>query len=440
VGGWTGWLSNAGERIQLVDELGQVINEVRYADEGDWTVRELGPVDHSHRGWQWSDQTDGGGKSLELIGTAMPNEFGQNWAASLVDGGTPGKANSVAADNIAPMILKVRHNPPIPGPIDPVTVTARVIDESLQSAAVRLWYRVDRSVYAGANAYPQVGTDFIGLAMFDDGTNGDAAAGDGLYAARIPSQPDRAVIEFYVEAIDAAGKVRTWPAPSLVDGEWRQVTNALYRVDATLDPDTYWQAGGQPLYYLVMTEMERAHLALIGSRSNGEEDSDATMNGTFISIDGTSVEMCYRVGIRNRGHGTRTGPPNNYHVGFARDGLWKGLTAISFNCRYTYVQIIGSAIFRMAGIAAADAAAMQLRINGANLASVGSSMYGVYVRLEAFNDDFASKHFPDDPNGNLYACFRDNGEADLRYRGPTPIRTAPVTSRRAMCRRMTGRT
>ncbi len=72
-------------------------------------MRELGPVDFEHRGWQWSDQTDGGGSSLELMNAALPGEFGQNWTASLMPGGTPGQANSVATDNIAPMILKVRH-------------------------------------------------------------------------------------------------------------------------------------------------------------------------------------------------------------------------------------------------------------------------------------------------------------------------------------------
>jgi len=61
-----------------------------------------------------------------------------------------------------------------------------------------------------------------------------------------------------------------------------------------------------------------------------------------------------------------------------------------------------------------------LRINGANIASTGSPMYGVYVRLEAFNDEFAQKHFPDDPNGNLYTCFRDAGEAQLLYQGANP--------------------
>jgi hypothetical protein len=345
----------------------------------------------------------------------MPNELGQNWAASLVDGGTPGAANSVAAGDIPPMILKLRHSPLIPKPADFVTVTARVVDEAIERTTVRLRYRPDRSVYAGLDVYPQTGTDFVALTMLDDGANGD-----GVYGARIPPQPDGTIIEFYVEAVDGGGRVRTWPAPSLVDGQWRQVTNALYRVDAALDPDAYWQAGGQPLYYLIMTEMERGRLAYIGSHS-GQDGPDAEMNGTFISMDGTGVELRYRAGIRNRGHGTRNGPPNNYHVNFTHDGLWNGVGAINFNCRYTHAQIIGSAIFGMAGIAAADTTAAQLRINGANLAYPGSSMYGVYVRLEAFNDDFAKNHFPDDPNGNLYTCFRGSGgEAELRYEGPNP--------------------
>jgi hypothetical protein len=422
VGGWTGWLSNSGERIALVDSVGAVVTAVRYADEGDWAVRELGPVEQNHRGWQWSDQTDGGGSSLELVNAALPSEFGQNWAASLIPGGTPGQANSVATNDIAPMILEMRHSPAIPGPEDPVTVTARVIDESIGSTTVRLRYRVDRSVYSGTNVYPQQNpSDFAGAEMLDDGEHSDGQPSDGVYGAEIPPQRDGTVIEFYVEAVDSGGHLRTWPAPSLMDGQWQQVTNALYRVDAALDPDTYWQVGGQPLYYIVMTEMERGRLAYIGSHS-GQDGPDARMNGTFISIDGTGTKLCYRTGVRNRGHGTRNGPPNNFHVDFPHDGPWNDVGAINFNCRYTHSQIMGSAIFQMAGIAAAAATPVQVRINGANLAYPGTPMFGVYVRLEAFDDDFASRHFPGDPNGNLYTCFRTNGgtEAELRYEGNNP--------------------
>ncbi|MBP7053221.1 MAG: lamin tail domain-containing protein [Phycisphaerae bacterium] len=424
VGGWTGWLSNSGERLTLANAAGVVVNSIQYADEGDWAARELGPEDRGHRGWQWSDEIDGGGKSLELVDAGLPNEFGQNWAGSLENGGTPGRANSVAANGSSPIIADVRHDPSIPKPDDSVTVTARVIDGSAPRAAVRLRYRQDRSSYTTTDSYPHASPDdFTVVEMFDDGAHGDSRAGDGVYGTQIPPHADGVVVEFYVEAFSEGGGSRTWPAPSFVDGQWEQVTNALYRVDSVLDADDYWQIGGKPLYYVVMTEMERGHLARIGSRSNGEEDTGAAMNCTFISIDGMGTTFCHRAAVRNRGHGTRTGPPNNFHVSFPRDGLWKDRSAINFNCRYTHVQILGSAIFRLAGIAAADAVPAELRINGADLASSGSPMYGVYARLDAFDDDFAKKHFRDDPNGNLYTCFRlDSGaaEAELRYEGSDP--------------------
>ena len=39
LGGWSGQLSNNGERIRLVDKPGDTVDSVTYADEGDWAVR-----------------------------------------------------------------------------------------------------------------------------------------------------------------------------------------------------------------------------------------------------------------------------------------------------------------------------------------------------------------------------------------------------------------
>ena len=75
----------------------------------------------------------------------LSNNHGQNWAASLNNGGTPGVANAVAKSNIAPLILNVKHRPRIPGPNDPVTVTADVLDEMTSGISVMLFYRVDGS-------------------------------------------------------------------------------------------------------------------------------------------------------------------------------------------------------------------------------------------------------------------------------------------------------
>jgi hypothetical protein len=333
VGGWSGRLSNSGENIVLSDNLGMVIDRVHYADEGDWADRALGPLDHSHRGWQWSDTHDGGGRSLELINPNMPNEYGQNWKASSVSDGTPGRVNSAVNNNIAPLILGVEHFPIIPGPNDQPVVTARIIDELTTGITVRLHYRVDRSTYQGETVYPHYNpSDYNDVPMFDDAAHGDGQAGDGVYGAKIPVHPDKTIIEFFVEARDTASNTRTWPAPSdmsSVGAGMQQVTNLLYQVDKTFDPNAPWVPERQPVYYIIMTEMERAKLAFIGSQSNGEEDSDATMNCTFISVDGTSMEFCYNAGVRNRGHGTRTGPPNNYHVDFPNDRPWKDIGAIS---------------------------------------------------------------------------------------------------------------
>jgi len=418
IGGWNGRLSNSGETIELVNNVGVRIDWVRYADEGDWAVRELGPRDNNHRGWLWSNEHDGGGKSLELINPALSNEYGQNWAASISNEGTPGRVNSVAADDVAPLILDVSHYPTIPGSNDPVTVTTRIINELMPGIMVTLHYRIDVSAYS-TGTYPHHNPDdYNSLIMFDDGAHGDGQANDGVYGVELPSQSDGTIVEFYLEASDAGAKSRTWPAPSIVDGVAEQVTNLLYLVDDSFEP--YWTPGSQPIYYLIMTEAERGRLAYIGSHSS-DSGSDAQMNGTFITVDGVDMEVRYLVGIRNRGKGTRASPPNNYRVNIPQDQPWKGVTALNINSKYAFSQIMGSALWRMAGLPAADATAVQVRVNGANLAlDDPARMYGSYVALEVLNSDWADNHFPDDSAGNLYRCADDQGPAELAYGGDNP--------------------
>src|SRR4030095_1062852 len=67
VAGWTGQLSNSGNRIPLDAAFGTKRDEVAYADDGDWSVRDRDDPDYGHRGWRWRSPADGFGKSLELI-------------------------------------------------------------------------------------------------------------------------------------------------------------------------------------------------------------------------------------------------------------------------------------------------------------------------------------------------------------------------------------
>jgi len=423
VGGWDGRLSDSGETIELRDASGALVDEVPYADSGDWGVRELGPADRGHRGWRWRNDHDGAGKSLELINPALPNEYGANWAASVEAGGTPGRLNSIASADTAPLIAGAQHRPVIPGPVDPVVVTATVVDESPFGPTVNLRYRIDRSVFADRGSYPTFdANEYVVVPMFDDGAHADGAAGDHVYGAEIPPQPDGVVVEFYIEAIDHGGQMRTWPAPSLVEDRFEQVTNALYRVDAAFNPYTYWQIGSQPLYYMVMTEMERGRLAYLGNRSD-EAFSHAQMNGTFISVDGRDILLRYNVGIRNRGNGSRTPPPNNYHVNFPSDRRWKDVSAININSKYTHNQWLGHALYLAADMPALDVQRVQVRINGQDLAPLDPGrMYGSYVHLEVYDSDWADHHFPDDNQGNVYRCVSRGRYCDLRYQGADPER------------------
>jgi hypothetical protein len=427
VGGWTGKLSNNSEDIELLNNLGVRIDRIDYADQGDWSVRLLGPLDYGHRGWEWSGDHDGGGKSLELLAPSLDNAHGQYWKASMTVQGTPGVANSVASSSIAPIILDVKHTPKIPRATDSVIVTANVIDELSAISTVTLYYRLDTSTYS-TTVYPtsQLGT-YTTLTMYDDGTHGDTIAADGIYAATIGPQADSAVVEFFVEASDASANTRTWPAPSIVDSLPEQVTNALYQVDDSYDPAALWQGGSQPFYRLIMTNAENNRLKDIGDAEGGEQQSNAQMNATFISIDGTDIKDKYIVGVRNRGQSTRTGPPNNYRINFVHDDKWKKLSAITINHSYSYSQLIGNAIFKMAGLTACDAQDIHLTLNGDDLSDSGSLMYGSYVQIETFGGDFVDHHFPGDDDGNLYkaqiwcsSCSPTQWIAGLYYEGPNP--------------------
>lgn len=408
VGNWLGILSNSGEDVELENGQGQRVDLVAYADEGDWAVRRRSLLDNNHRGWIWYKEHDGLGKSLELINPALPNEPGQNWAASATLQGTPGAANSVAATNVAPLILSVAHFPLVPRSSDSVAVTARLLDEQSGGITAALFHRVDANP---TNA-------FAALPMVDDGQNGDGVAGDGLYGAVLPARANGTVVEFYVQASDAQGRTRTWPSAALPatdqTGAAAQWANALYQVDDSAANAFGGVASRQPVYKIIMPEIERADLAA------GNRNSDAERNATFISLDGNGSEGRYLTGIRNRGHGSRTANPPNYRVNFRSDAPWQDQVALNLNTRFVHLQHLGSVVANQAGAVGPYSRAVQLRVNNANLAAAGSPMYGSYAANEAMTSEWAERHFPFDNGGNIYRATHDAGNAHFAYRGEDP--------------------
>jgi hypothetical protein len=406
VAGWTGQLSRDGETIQVEDAAGNTIAQVNYAPEGDWAVRRIGAVDGlGKQGWEWFAEHDGLGKSLELVNLAMPNGNGQNWSSSLTVGGTPGRVNSVASANIAPIVAAAQHAPLIPSSADPVTISARIFDEHTNGLAVTLNWRMD-----GA-------TSFLSAVMSDDGAHGDGLAGDGIFGAVIPAQADKTLVEFYVNARDLENNTRTYP--NVIPSGSSRTANLLYEVDNSV------YAGNQPVFRLIMSLAESNYLAT--QIWGGQPNSDALVSGTFINTDGvldggSTTQVRYECGFRNRGHGTRTAVPHNFHVAFPKDNLWKGRSGINLNTHYTHSQELGSAVFRGLGLPMADSRPVQVRVNGANLAKPGQEQFGSYAANEVVDDQLVRRQFPLDSAGNLYRGVRDlipgiSATADLAWLG-----------------------
>ncbi len=391
VGGWSGTLGNNGQKLVLEDPTGKNIDEVFYANEGDWAARRTGdPYPGSPnwwRGWRWFSGADAGGKSLELVDPSKPNKYGQNWGDSVNDGGTPGGINSLWNTNTAPLIVEVKHAPAIPKSTDPVVISARLVPASDENT-VTLCYRED-----GTNAFSTV-------QMFDDGQHGDGAFADGIYGAFLPPHPNKTIIEFYVQVSGREGVSRTWPGAS--DDQDAHEANALYQVDDSV------YTGNQPVYRLIIRKAEwNAWTYLMDSVSGGQY-SDASMHGTFISVDGTGEEVRYCVSVRNRGAGTRAAHPHNLHIAFSHDQPWKNMTALSLNTRTVHSQVAGNAINALAGLHNPYGAPVQVRINGDNLAhavptgSTDSFQFGSYYAFQPYGNEWLDQHIPTDAGGNIY--------------------------------------
>lgn len=419
VGGWTGRLSNSANRLELQNAAGVVMDEVAYADDGDWGVRERDEVDEGHRGWRWRSDADGFGKSLELIRASFDNSLGQNWKPSTVEQGTPGAANSVAAANIAPVVLDVAHFPLVPTSAETVTVNATVLDDAGDAVNVQLHYRNDGAA------------DWQTIAMFDDGQHADGLAGDHIYGGQIPVQASGTIVEFYLAASDGP-RSRTWPAPVMNNAApgdpfvAEQTMNCLYEVSDTA------YGGAMPIYRMVMTAADRAVLTSINN-GNGR-NSKARFNTTFVTRDGSGTELRYQCLARNRGHGSATAKPQSLRLGIPNDRDWRGRTALNFNSQYPYLQILGSAFMRKTGLPAPETRQIQLRVNGVDPTngSTTAPSYGFYACVEVIDSDFAEHHFPLDDGGNVYSVRRTDAgtpdyykEGDLTYFEPGPMQLPP---------------
>jgi hypothetical protein len=212
LGPYDGSLSSDGETIRLRDAGDNVVTEVTYSS-----------------GFPWPCAANGNGASAELINPDLDPRLGSSWRSSITDptGGevaSPGTQNFQYTGNPPPNIENVSNLPAKPSASTPIIVTAKVTD-STGVASVKLAYQIvapgsyipaylpipivggniDTTQARPANPAFENPANWTTVTMHDDGANGDAVAGDGIYSGTIPGQAHRTLVRYRITATDSLG-------------------------------------------------------------------------------------------------------------------------------------------------------------------------------------------------------------------------------------------
>jgi CotH kinase protein/Lamin Tail Domain/Bacterial Ig domain/Immunoglobulin I-set domain/Bacterial TSP3 repeat len=133
----------------------------------------------------------------ELTGTTVAGEIANG---AYFTQPTPGTENLGGAATLGPGIANVTHTPNLPLDSDPLVVTAKVFPTARAVSSVTLHYRVMFNTETN-------------LPMYDDGTHGDGAAGDGVYGATIPASASTTgeMVRYYITALDVSNVVSRLP-------------------------------------------------------------------------------------------------------------------------------------------------------------------------------------------------------------------------------------
>lgn len=161
-----GRLSNRGERLDLRDQVGRLVDRVDYLDRG-----------------EWPRQADGEGAALERLSSSLDSSQPQTWRAAFP--GSPGQPNSVT-NHADVAIHALAHRPVQPTPNEPIEVHVRTDGQP------RLAWRVDPE--------PEWTTAPMTPLPSNMGAN--------RWIATLPAQTDETLIEYRVIAADPDGLER----------------------------------------------------------------------------------------------------------------------------------------------------------------------------------------------------------------------------------------
>lgn len=299
--------------------------------------------------------------------------------------GTPGARNSQAIANAGPAIFDVQHAPILPANNQSVLVTARLTDPD-RIGSVTLRYR------------PDPGTTTTSLTMKDDGTGGDALAGDGVFSGTIPGRSSGSMVAFYIQAADAPSS---------------GATTTRFPADAPIRECLVRWGETQPLGNLGVYRLWQRQSDYDWLRTR-EPLANDNLHATFVYND---TRVIYNMEMRGKGspwHGGSVG--TDYIFAFPDDDPFLGAGDVAL----VTVGNLGND-----DTAQREAAAFwigsQMGIPTLNRRHVfffenGARKQQVYEDTEEPNGLYADRWWPDGPDGDLYKVedwfeFDDSGRS-----------------------------
>lgn len=352
--------------------------------------------------------------------------------------GTPGARNSQAVLNAGPAVFEVQHSPVLPAANEPVVVTARAFDPDGISSLM-LKYRIDPSA------------NYVSLPMLDDGTGGDAVAGDGLYSATLPGQAAGGTIAFYIQAVDNLNATNLFPQDVFPKAPLnRCFPNDSITREGVLRWGDVQMPGSFATYHLWLTYANSNRWAFRGhpptENPNTSGLDNAEMDGTFVYNNARAVYNAlplYAGSPWHRGQMT-TGPCGvnrvDFVMNFPADDRMLGTTDFVLNnpgnpggttTSDTSAQTEQTSyiIFNEIGLVYNHRRYIHYFINGSQRSTTADRPGNfIFEDSQQPNGDVVHEWYPNDASGELYKIedwfefndngydFSDNNDADLSRR------------------------
>ena len=283
----------------------------------------------------------------EVVGS-LPGTTLEPPVGGFFGNGTPGGVNSVRADQLPPLVSELSHIPLTPSSSDSVIVTA---------------YIAASNPLASVQLETILNTDTTGpfLTMFDDGTNGDVVAADGLYSVTVSPQSSQTLVHYRVHAQDDQGNLTRFP----YDDD-PSPTRAYYHYDGEITT-------GMTFFHLFITQ---DNINFLNSNPRTLVYADCSLVIDHIAYP--------HIGMRYRGRGSRFDPkrPRKFH--FNKDNLYNGNRSYDTMIRLPFESKVAFDIFEAVGVDNLESELIRLHINDA--------FWGVYIGFESPTGSWIDKH------------------------------------------------